>query len=123
MGDEDRGAVLEVFFYELHDFFAGQIVETFKRLVEQDGVTACQHGADDGNAPCHAAGELHGVLFEVLGVEPDLQKRFFCGRFRAPGGDGNVFGGGEVRQQPVFLKHGARLLKAMDFAGIRRQKI
>ena len=90
MGDEDRGAVLEVFFYELHDFFAGQIVETFKRLVEQDGVTACQHGADDGNAPCHAAGELHGVLFEVLGVEPDLQKRFFCGCFRAPGGDGNV---------------------------------
>ena len=107
----------------MHDFFAGQIVETFKRLVEQDGVTVCQHGADDGNAPCHAAGELHGVLFEVLGVEPDLQKRFFCGRFRAPGGDGNVFGGGEVRQQPVFLKHGARLLKAMDFAGIRRQKI
>ena len=39
MGDEDRGAVLEVFFYELHDFFAGQIVEAFKRLVEQDGVS------------------------------------------------------------------------------------
>ena len=52
----------------------------------------------------HAARELHGVLFEVLGVEPDLQKCFFCGRFRAPGGDGNIFGGGEVRQQPVLLK-------------------